>query len=148
MTAFARRFPTFRVSPTLRILRKQSLKRSAANVVNHQKSRATEVLSSHVNAFNSDSIAFANSWLVALVMGQSRPWSDRYLFSVFNASQQPSTPFNTHRVAVLKRVEQLAAVTFRTSLEGRSTRSVGRELLDLKRSVRVQAFIGPTSLKR
>ena len=40
---------------------------------------------------------------------------------------------------MLKRVEQLAAVTFRTSLEGRSTRSVGRELLDLKRSVRVQA---------
>ena len=135
------------VSPTLRISRKQSLKRSAAIVVNHQKSRATEVLSSHVNAFNSDSIAFANSWLVALVMGQSRPWSDRYLFSAFNASQRLSTLFNTlqldstlEELAVLKRVEHLSAVTFRTSLEGRSTRSVGRELLSVKQSVSVQAF--------
>jgi hypothetical protein len=104
-----------------------------------------------VNAFNSDSIAFANSWLVALVMGQSRPWSDRYLFSAFNASQQLSTLFNTlqqdstlEELGVLKRVEQLSAVTFRTSLEGRSTRSVGRELLDVKRSVRVQAFTCPS----
>jgi len=141
------------VSPTLRILRKQSLKRSAAIVVNHQKSRATDVLSSHVNAFNSDSIAFANSWLVALVMGQSRPWSDRYLFSAFNASQRLSTLFNTlqldstlEELAVLKRVEHLSAVTFRTSLEGRSTRSVGRELLSVKRSVRVQAFTCSRSL--
>ena len=69
-------------------------------------------------------------------MGQSRPWSDRYLFSAFNASQQLSIRFNTlqrdstlERLAVLKRVEQLSAVTFRTSLEGRSTRSVGRESL-------------------
>jgi hypothetical protein len=100
-----------------------------------------------VNAFNSDSIAFANSWLVALVMGQSRPWSNRYLFSAFNASQRLSTLFNTlqldstlEELAVLKRVEHLSAVTFRTSLEGRSTRSVGRELLSVKQSVRVQAF--------
>ena len=32
---------------------------------------------------------------------------------------------------MLKRVEHLSAVTFRTSLEGRSTRSVGRESLAL-----------------
>jgi hypothetical protein len=83
-------------------------------------------------------------------MGQSRPWSDRYLFSAFNASQQLSIRFNTlqhdstlEEIAVLKRVEQFAAATFRTSLEGRSTRGVGRELLDLKRSVRVQAFTCP-----
>ena len=41
---------------------------------------------------------------------------------------------------MLKRVELSPAVTFRTSLEGRSTRSVGRELLGLKRSVRVHAL--------
>jgi hypothetical protein len=67
--------------------------------------------------------------LIAItIMGPSRPWSDRYLFSAFNASQRLSTLFNTlqrdstlEEPAVLKRVEQLAAVTFRTSLEGRST---------------------------
>jgi hypothetical protein len=86
-------------------------------------------------------------------MGQSRPWSDRYLFSAFNASQRLSTLFNTlqldstlEELAVLKRVEHLSAVTFRTSLEGRSTRSVGRELLSVKRSVRVQAFTCSRSL--
>ena len=41
---------------------------------------------------------------------------------------------------MLKRVEHLSAVTFRTSLEGRSARSVGWESLGLKRSVRVQAW--------
>ena len=126
------------VSLTLRILRKRSLKRSAAIVVNHQKSRAHRGLVKSRERFYSDSITFANSWLVALVMGQSRPWSDRYLFSAFNASQQLSTLFNTlqhdstlEELAVLKRVEQSSAVTFRTSLEGRSTRSGGRELLDV-----------------
>ncbi len=44
---------------------------------------------------------------------------------------------------MLKRVEQLSAVTFRTSLEGRSTRSVGRESLGVKRSIRVQAIRAP-----
>jgi hypothetical protein len=75
--------------------------------------------------------------LPIMIIGPSRPWSDRYLFSAFNASQQLSTLFNTlqrhstpERLAVLKRVEHLSAVTFRTSLEGRSTRSVGRELLE------------------
>ena len=112
---FVRARPPVR-QPTLRILRKQSLKRSAAIVVNHQKSRATDVLSSHVNAFNSDSIAFANSWLVALVMGQSRPWSDRapllgvqHLSTTFNTLQHDST---LEELVVLKRVEQLSAVTF------------------------------------
>jgi hypothetical protein len=27
-------------------------------------------------------------WLAFLITGQSRPWSDRYLFSVFNSIQQ------------------------------------------------------------
>ena len=93
---------------------------------------------------------YLQCYLAITIMGQSRPWSDRYLFSVFNASQRLSTLFNTlqrdstlERLAVLKRVEHLSAVTFRTSLEGRSTRSVGRESLGLKRSVRVQAFTCP-----
>src|SRR5271165_7559217 len=79
-------------------------------------------------------------------MGPSRPWSDRYLFLGFNASQQLSIRFNSlqrystsERITVLKRVEQLSAATFRTSLEGRSTRSGGRESQGFKRSVRVQA---------
>ena len=99
-----------------------------------------------MNAFNF-SICFANDLLAVSTMGPSRPWSDRYLFSVFNASQQLSIRFNnlqhdstSERLTVLKRVEQLSAVTFRTSLEGRSTRSVGRESHGVKRSVRVQAF--------
>ena len=33
--------------------------------------------------------------LARLIMGPSRPWSDRYLFSVFNDFQHPSTRFNT-----------------------------------------------------
>jgi hypothetical protein len=85
-----------------------------------------------------------------LIMGPSRPWSDRYLFLASNAFQQLSIRFNTLQhpstpggLAVLKRVEQLAAVTFRTSLEGRSTRSDGREPKGVKRSVRVQAFTCP-----
>jgi hypothetical protein len=85
--------------------------------------------------------------LVIIIMGPSRPWSDRNLFSAFNVSQQLSIRFNTLKrystlggLAVLKRVEP-STVTFRTSLEGRSTRSVGRELLGVKRSVRVQEFI-------
>src|SRR5580692_6152010 len=79
--------------------------------------------------------------------GPSRPWSDRYLFLGFNASQRLSIRFNSlqhystsERLTVLKRVEQLSAVTFRTSLEGRSTPSVGRESHGVKRSARVQAF--------
>jgi hypothetical protein len=82
--------------------------------------------------------------LAIMIMGPSRPWSDRYLFSAFNASQQLSIRFNTLQrhstlggLAVLKPVEPLSAVTFRTSLEGRSTRSVGREPQGVKRSVRV-----------
>jgi hypothetical protein len=58
------------------------------------------------------------------------------LSTLFNILQRDST---LEGLAVLKRVEHLSAVTFRTSLEGRSTRSVGRESHDLKRSVRVQA---------
>jgi hypothetical protein len=82
--------------------------------------------------------------LAIMIMGQSRPWSDRYLFSAFNAFQRLSTLFNAFQrlstsalLAMLKRVELLSAVAFRTSLEGRSTRSVGREFFGLKRSVRM-----------
>jgi hypothetical protein len=32
--------------------------------------------------------------LAIMIMGQSRPWSDRYLFAAFNASQQISIRFN------------------------------------------------------
>ena len=119
-----------------------------------KKLRIQRSAPSNVNAFNF-SICFANDLLAVSTMGPSRPWSGRYRFSVFNASQQLSIRFNnlqhdstSERLTVLKRVEQLSAVTFRTSLEGRSTRSVGRESLGLKRSVRVQAFIGPSSLMR
>jgi hypothetical protein len=55
--------------------------------------------------------------------------------------------FNNFANRRWKHVELLRAVTFRASLEGRSTRSVGRESLGLKRSVRVQAFTCPRSLR-
>src|ERR1700730_10316067 len=54
--------------------------------------------------------------------------------------QRLSTPLNSIELTILKRVEHLSAVTFRTSLEGRSARSVGWESLGLKGSVRVQAW--------
>jgi hypothetical protein len=86
--------------------------------------------------FGIDLISIFAMPLAIMIVGPSRPWSDRDLFSVFNASQQLSTLFNnlqrlstSESLAALKRVEHLSAVTFRTSLEGRSTRSVGRELL-------------------
>ena len=71
--------------------------------------------------------------LALLIMGQSRPWSDRYLFLAFNGLHCE------HHYRRGNTLNSLRAVTFRTSLEGRSTRSVGRESLGLKRSVRVQA---------
>src|ERR1700676_383540 len=84
------------------------------------------------------------------ITGPSRPWSDRYLFLAFSASPQLSIRFNNlqrdsarGRLTVLKRFEHLSAVTFRTSLEGRSTRRGGRESHGVKRSVRVQAFTCP-----
>jgi hypothetical protein len=75
-------------------------------------------------------IGHASGSSALLITGQSRPWSDRYHLSVFNDFQHSSTRFNISGLAALKRLEQLAAVTFRTSLEGRSTHSVGRELLE------------------
>jgi hypothetical protein len=89
-------------------------------------------------------MSHGKGWLAFFITGQSRPWSDRYLFSVFNSIQHLSTAFNNRGLAALKGVEHYPEVTFRTSLEGRSTRSVGRELLDLKRSVRVHAFTCPS----
>jgi hypothetical protein len=61
---------------------------------------------------------------VIMIMGPSRPWSDRYLFFPFNYLQRLST---WKGLTTLKSVEPLSPVTFQTSLEGRSTRSVGRE---------------------
>jgi len=75
--------------------------------------------------------------LAIMIMGPSRPWSDRYLFFPFNYLQRPST---WKILTTLKGIELIIPVTFRTSLVGRSTHSVGRESLGLKRSVRVQAF--------
>ena len=72
--------------------------------------------------------------LALLIMSQSRPWSDRYLFLAFNGFQCE------HHYRRGNTLNSLRAVTFRTSLEGRSTHGVGRESLGLKRSVRVQAF--------
>src|SRR5205823_15052062 len=69
--------------------------------------------------------------LAIIIMGPSRPWSDRYLFSLLNAFQRLST---WEVLTALKPVELLSAVTLRTSLEGRSTHRVGRESFDLKRS--------------
>ena len=93
--------------------------------------------------FATEFISIFSMPLAIMIVGPSRPWSDRYLFSVFNASQRLSILFNnlqrhstSERLAVLKRVEHLSTVTFRTSLEGRSTRSGGRESHGLKRSVR------------
>jgi hypothetical protein len=69
--------------------------------------------------------------LALVIMVQSRPWSDRYLFLAFNAGATTDVG-NT--------LDSLRVVTFRTSLEWRSAGSVGRESVGLKRSVRVQAF--------
>jgi hypothetical protein len=55
---------------------------------------------------------FANFWgtisiftlsLALMLMGQSRPWSDRYLFSVFNNFQHPSVSFTTQHLIRSKR---------------------------------------------
>ena len=37
------------------------------------------------NTLQLDHIIFDNCFLALVIMGQSRPWSDRYLFSAFNA---------------------------------------------------------------
>src|SRR5713101_109760 len=68
-------------------------------------------LQSDVNAFKGDHISFANSLLAKLRTGPSRPWSDRYLFG---GVQRLSTHLNASRLTMLKRVEHLSAVTFRT----------------------------------
>ena len=80
--------------------------------------------------------------LALVIMGQSRPWSDHYLFLALNGLQRG----RYYRRG--KTLNSLRAVTLRTSLEGRSARSVGRESVGLKRSVRVQAFTCSRSLTR
>src|SRR6202011_729420 len=76
--------------------------------------------------------------LAIMIMGPSRPWSDRYLFSAFNASQQLSIRFNTlqrhstpERLAVLKRVEQTARLNTNRQEDGEavSNRQVGYGLV-------------------
>jgi len=74
--------------------------------------------------------------LTIMIMGPSRPWSDRYLFFPFNYLQRLST---WKVLSTLKGIELVIPVIFRTSLVGRSTRSVGRESFGVKRSVRVGA---------
>jgi hypothetical protein len=83
------------------------------------------VLVSEVNVLESDPIFIANCFLAIAIMGQSRPWSDRYLFSVFNASQQLSIRFNTlqhdstlEELAVLKRVEHYPQLPSEPPLKG------------------------------
>src|SRR5260370_4107150 len=88
-------------------------------------------------------IAIFAMLLAIMIIGPSRPWSDRYLFLPFNYLQRLST---WEVLTTLKGIEPLSPVTFRTSLEGRSTRSVVREALGVKRSVRVQAFTCSRSL--
>jgi hypothetical protein len=77
-----------------------------------------KVMVSCVKLFDSESINFANKPPTELIMGQSRPRSDSYLFSPFNGFQRTST---RALPLTLKRVELPPAATFRTSLEGRST---------------------------
>src|ERR1700738_2309950 len=59
-------------------------------------------------------IDVSNGSLPRFIRGQSRPWSDGYLFSVFNASQQLSIRFNnlqhdstTERLTALNSYPQL-----------------------------------------
>jgi len=61
--------------------------------------------------------------LAKMIIGPSRPWSDRYLFFPFNYRQRLST---WRVLTASKRIKLLSPVTFRTSLGGRATRSVGR----------------------
>src|SRR5262249_48222745 len=62
-------------------------------------------------------VAIFTMLVAKMIMGPSRPWSDRYLFSALNAFQRLSM---WEVLTALKRVELLSPVTFRTSLEGRS----------------------------
>jgi|SRR6516225_9762007 len=80
--------------------------------------------------------------LALLIMAQSRPWSGRYLFLAFDGFQCEGY----HRRG--NTLNSLRAVTFRTSLVGRSVRIAEREPIGLKRSVRVQAFTCSWSLTR
>ena len=76
--------------------------------------------------------------LALVIMSQSRPWSDRYLFLAFNAGATTD----------VEHVELFVRSYLPNSLEGRSARNVGKESIGLKRSVRVQAFTCSRSLAR
>ena len=54
--------------------------------------------------------------LALVIMSQSRPWSDRYLFLAFNAGATTD----------VEHVELFVCSYLPNSLEGRSTRSVGK----------------------
>jgi hypothetical protein len=62
--------------------------------------------------------------LAKTIMGPSRPWSDGYLFSALNGLPTALSAADASNVKT--RLGPLASY-LRTSLEGRSTRSVGRE---------------------
>src|ERR1700736_3354831 len=53
----------------------------------------TKVLLNRLSAFNFAPIGVAGGSSALLIVGQSRSWSDRHLFSAFNASQQLSIRF-------------------------------------------------------
>ena len=63
-------------------------------------------------------MSHGKGWLALLITGQSRPWSDRYLFSVFNSIQHLSTAFNTRGLAALKRVEHYPQLPSEPPLKG------------------------------
>jgi hypothetical protein len=56
--------------------------------------------------------------MAPVLMGQSQPWSDRYLFSLFNDFQHHSTRFNTSELATLKRVEHYPQLPSERPLKG------------------------------
>ena len=77
-------------------------------------------------------MSHGKGWLALLITGQSWPWSDRYLFSVFNASQQLSIRFNnlqhdstSGRLTVLKRVEHYPQLPSEPPLKGGRREAAG-----------------------
>jgi hypothetical protein len=78
-----------------------------------------------ISTFGTEFISIFAMPRAIMIMGPSRPWSDRYLFSAFNASQQLSIRFNTLQryltlggLAVLKRVELYPQLPSEPPLKG------------------------------
>jgi len=72
--------------------------------------------------------------LALVIMGQSRPWSDRYLFLAFSGFQRG----RYHRGE--NTLTYYAQLPSEPPLKGGRRIASGVESLGLKRSVRVQAF--------